>query len=212
MPLQPGEVCPKCHAAHNMSHCQAHSKRQGGDQCGRTPVQGMDICSTHGGRSPQALAARDARLAANERITGAAVATIRRPTRFAPVTNPLLELQLLAGEAKWWKETMSAWVEQLKSVRYGTDGGEAIRGEVILFERAMDRCANILFKIAQLNIDERLVRIEEQRRDMIVAAVLAGLEKVQLSDVDKAAVRAEVANRLRVMAAHPPAVIDGYVA
>lgn len=207
--LAPGQICPKCNAPHNMAHCQAHSRRQGGNQCERTPIAGMDVCSSHGGRSPLAQQARDARIQAGNAVAAAAVATIVRPTRFVPVTNPLLELQLLAGEAKWWKETMSDWVAQLKSVRYGTDGGEAIRGEVILFERAIDRCLNILVAIAKLEIDERLVRIEAQRRDMIVGAVLAGLDKIQLSDADKAIVRAEVASRLRIIAAHPANVIDG---
>lgn len=200
MTALPGAICPKCGAVHNPNHCHAHSKRQGGAQCQRPPCAGMTVCATHGGRSPQNVLARNDRFEVGNRLTSAAVATIRRPTRIDPVTDPLYELQVLAGEAKWWKEVMAGWVEQLKSVRYDTDGGEQIRGEVVLFERALDRLGYLLINIAKLNIDERLVRIEEERRTMILAALEAGFAVLELTPDQTARARAAVADRLRVLA------------
>lgn len=201
-------ICPKCGTVHRPDKCQAHSLRQGGGQCGSAPVHGLTTCFHHGGASPQALQIRDERTAINQAVAAASVAAIRRPSRIPPVTNPLLELQELAGEAKWWKQVMSDHVEQLRSLRYGTDGGEAIRGEIILFERAMDRCLAILIAIAKLEIDERLVRIEAQKRDMILTAIDAGLTAAGLTGPAAADARAATSARLRVLATHMPLAID----
>lgn len=168
-------------------------------------MSGMTVCRAHGGRSGQALAARDQQVIA--RHADLVTAVLRGPAVITPVTNPLEKLQELAGLAEWWMESMRAFVADLTILRYSTDGGEAIRGEVLLFERAMDRVNNILLGIAKLNIDERLVAIEENRRDMIVAAVVAGLTTVGLTDAQMAEARAATATHLRVLAARRPTQI-----
>lgn len=196
----PGLICDRCGTVHNPDHCQAHSKRQGGGQCERTPSIGMQVCSTHGGKTPKVIAARDQRIAVKNAETAAIVAY--RPGPIVPVTDPLRALQMLAGETLQWKNAMSQHVQHLRHMRYQTDGGEAVRAEVELFERAMDRVGQLLIALAKLNIDERLVRIEEQRKDMILAAIEAGLNKGGIAGAVAVEVKAEIARRLRVAAAH----------
>jgi hypothetical protein len=200
-PLHPVPVgiCGKCNRLHDPDKCHAHAKRQGGNQCQRPPTAGMTVCDTHGGKSPAAKAAREER-AATAVVANAAAIMYRRPAGgFRPVTNALEELNRLAGEALHWKEGITAWIEQLKSVRYGTDGGEAIRGEVILYERALDRCHEILVSIAKLNIDERLVAIEQGRKEMVLSALDAGFQAAGLTGEQATIARLAAAKRLRVI-------------
>lgn len=164
-----GPLCPKCGAVHDLTKCKAHSKLQRGAQCQRDPMAGQDVCASHGGRAKQNKAAAAVRAAEGQVRETLGYLTI------VPIDNPLASLQRLAGEAEAWKEACSEHVSRLRAMRYGTEGGEAIRGEIVLFERAMDRCLMVLATIAKLNIDERLVRIAEAQKMMVIQAIEASL-------------------------------------
>lgn len=196
MPVVPGGPCPKCGTVHDPARCQAHSKRQAGAQCQSHPVRGLTVCKTHGGGSPQSKAASATWQAAEQLKQKLGTLTV------VPVDNPLLELQHLAGEARAWKELCAAHVARLERMRYGTEGGEAIRGEILLFERAMDRCASVLALIAKLNIDERLVKIAEGQKEMILRALEAGLASAGVTGDAARTARQAAARHLRVVA--PP--------
>lgn len=188
-----GEVCAKCHVTHDPTRCKAHSKMQSGGQCQRMPMEGQAVCYTHGGRAPQNLAAAD-RAKTEEKLRktlGALVST--------PVANPLAELQALAGEAKAWKQICHDHMADLEKMRYGTEGGEAIRGEIILFERAIDRCAKILVDIVKLNIDERLVRVSEMQLDLVARALGAWMAEAGMTGEQQQEARRGVARHLRLV-------------
>jgi hypothetical protein len=186
-------ICPKCNQQHDPKLCKAHSKRQGGGQCQRLPMDGQVVCSTHGGRAPRAKAA--AEIAKTEKQIKKTLGRID----VTPVENPLLELQYLAGEVRGWKDKVATHVSELERLRYSTDGGEAIRGEIILFERALDRCAMVLTAIAKLDIDARLVKIAEAQQRMVIAAVEAALQAAGLTGPAAAEARITVARHLRAI-------------
>ena len=185
-------ACPKCRTAHDPARCKAHSKRQAGGQCQQHPMAGQEVCASHGGRAPQAKAA------AAVRTTEEQIRKTLGALTIVPVVNPLAELQDLAGEAKAWKQVCHDHMAALTAMRYGTEGGEAIRGEIVLFERALDRCLSVLATIAKLNIDERLVRIAEGQRDMVLAAIEAGLAKAGVTGALAVDAKVEAARHLRV--------------
>lgn len=153
------------------------------EPCKRYPIRGGTRCPIHGGASPQAKAKATERLAEQE--AGRAVARFRPES--TPVADPLTELSKLAGEVLAWKCFLADRVQELNSLRYSTDHGEAVRGEVLLFERALDRCAQVLGLIAKLNIDERLARISEAQAERITAAFLSACDEVGLTvrDADR---------------------------
>lgn len=190
----PDSVCQKCSNVHSPNKCKAHSKLQGGNQCQLPPMAGQSVCGSHGGRTQRSKAA------AAKRVTEANLRSTLGALTVVPVENPLAELQRLAGEARAWKELCASHVANLERMRYGMEGGEAIRGEIILFERAIDRCLAILGTIAKLNIDERLVRIAEAQRDMVIEALDAGIKKAGVSGPLALSARAEAARHLRVVA------------
>jgi len=193
VPLDP---CQKCGQVHDPSRCKAHSKRQGGSQCLKTPMVGQEVCDVHGGRSAMSKAKGLQRVAAEQLRAQLGTLTV------VPVQNPLEELQRLAGEARAWKELCAQHVAKLERMRYGTEGGEAIRGEILLFERAMDRCAQVLATIVKLDIDDRLVRIAEAQKTMILKALEAGLASVGVTGEQATTAKVAAARHLRAV---PPA-------
>jgi hypothetical protein len=116
----------------------------------------------------------------------------------APIADPLSELAKIAGQVVAWKDMLADKVNDLNSLRYSTEGGEQLRAEVALWERAMDRCEKFLTAMARLNIDERLARISERQADIIIKAVTATLAERGLSPEEQAEARRDVARRLRV--------------
>lgn len=190
----PDEPCTKCGVIHDPTRCQAHSRNRSGEQCGRWPVKGLVVCMTHGGRARQAKAAGAMRTLEEESRKVLGLLSI------TPVENPLVALQELAGEVVAWKGLMAEKVAELERLRYGTDGGEAIRGEVILFERAMDRCAQVLGLIAKLNIDERLVAVTEQQQRMVLTAINAGLMSIGATEQQANEAKQVAARHLRLVA------------
>lgn len=149
--------------------------------CKRSPVLGQTKCRQHGGIHKNTES--DRQRAQAERKINAAV----RRLNITPVEDPLSALKMLAGEVLAWKNEMSRHVGELEQVRYRAgDGGEQVRGEIQLFERAMDRCASVLTAIAKLNIDERLAAISEQQAQMLSAALFAAFDEAGLSITDTA--------------------------
>jgi hypothetical protein len=93
-----------------------------------------------------------------------------------PVTDPLTELARLAGQAVAWKDSMAAKVNELSGIRYSTEtDGEQLRAEIVLCERALDRCITTLGAMAKLNIEEWLAGIRRQTADMLERALEAAL-------------------------------------
>jgi len=126
-------------------------------------MQGSDKCRMHAGKR-----SADVKLDAQ---AARALARLDVP----PVDDPLSALALLAGQAIAWKDDMAAKVAELTSLRYSTEGGEQLRSEVALWERALDRCERFCVSMARLDIDERLTAIAEAQAEVILSVFSAAL-------------------------------------
>jgi hypothetical protein len=167
----------------NVPSCGAYC-RTTGEPCKNIPVVGQKRCRMHGGINPTTGAKRA------EVIAERQVAAIIGRLDIEPVEDPLTALKMLAGEALAWKDVLATVVSDLTVIRYRTDNAEQIRGEVAIFERAMDRCASILGMIAKLKIDERLATISEQQAALLTQALFASYEAAGLPITDVAARKA----------------------
>lgn len=158
---------------HDKRHCGAN-KRQGEGTCTRPAGWGTDHagygrCKLHGGSTPnQSRAAQLVKLESDARVLFDKVAP-----EVVPVTNPLAAYAVFAGRVMAWLDLMDSLLSDIDSARYRGATAEQIRGEVVLYERAMDRANTVLLSYAKLNIDERLVKIEEGKAAMVVDAVNA---------------------------------------
>jgi hypothetical protein len=186
-------TCDRCTRKHCKGrHCTGHSSTTG-DPCRNYPIKGHLVCKFHGGGTPQV------RRQAEKNLAEQAMREKLHQLNITPVDDPLTQLKLLAGEVLAWKEILREKVEYLKDLRYGTEMGEAIRGEVLLFERALDRCITVLGVIAKLNIDDRLVAIEEAKVAKIVDAIDATLDHLGLPVDQRLAAKKEMARHLRAV-------------
>lgn len=119
----------------------------------------------------------------------------------AAVTNPLEALQLLAGRALALEQVIGEKVNELRSLRYETEGGgEQIRGELQVLERAMDRCGRMLTDIAKLGIEDKLAGIRQRTLDMLERALDAALEASGAPLDGKAKAREAFKRNLKVVA------------
>lgn len=169
------------------ARCIATSKRTG-KQCGRTPAIGLDKCSMHAGISK------------DRRFAVAREAELQRELArldLAPVENPLKEIALVAAQVLWFKDQVAERVNELTSLRYSTEGGEQLRAEVALFERALDRCEKFLGTMARLRIDERLAAIEQAKADIVITAIEAALAKAGVTGQAAVEAKREAARHLR---------------
>lgn len=174
--------------------------RKTGKPCQRgagwdTTHVGHGKCKSHGGNIPGAAAKSERALAdakAREWFGEAIDA--------APVEDPLKALKILAGECLAWKDTCSGFLRELDGVEYTSEViGSQVRAQVLVWERALDRCEHVLLTIARLKIDERLASIERDKADMVIRAVEAGLRAGQVPPERWPLARRQAAAQLRVI-------------
>lgn len=167
------------------------ANRKSGGLCTGPRVKGHRVCRMHGAGSPQARAKAAGRLADE------AARTAVGKLGFTAVDNPLEALRTLAGEVTAFKDALRGHVEKLEQLRYEGEHAEQVRGEVAIYERALDRCATVLTAIARLNIDERLATIESAKVDKIVGAIDHVLGMLDLTVEQTLWAKGEVARKLR---------------
>jgi len=170
------------------SRCGA--KTRTGGKCTQRPLAGQVRCRMHGGKIPNALK-RGA-----ERVLEAKVRKLV-PDHVAPMANPLLSLLTVAAEAEAFKDALRSLVGDLGDrIRYsGAEGGEQLRAEVVVYERALDRVGRMCVDIAKLGLEERLVRQQEALGAGLITVLTAALAELG-QDPAEERVRSVVAAQL----------------
>lgn len=122
----------------------------------------------------------------------------------APVHDPIAQLAQLAGEIVALKDVLGEKVGGLRSWSYHEEGKkDEVRALVTLYERILSQCHRVLSDMARLDIDTRLVQINEAQADLlqrIVEAVLTS-PKVGLDRETQTVARAVLAQELNHAAA-----------
>ena len=172
-------LCEECQRVHEPDSCAGHTK-DAGMPCRRTTLRGERYCSHHArergaGARPrkdlERLAARAA-VAVPQFVPGprdipSVPGVIYNPAR-PPVENPVQELAEMAGILKGAFLAAGERVNELTSVGVETRaGGEQLRAEIQLWERLTGHLRALLVDMSKLNLEERLVRLEERKADMV---------------------------------------------
>lgn len=163
-------------------------RRKDGSPCKGPAVGGADKCRMHLGKKTQAVKVEHEARQVLARLDVQAV------------ENPLTVLAELTGQALAWRDVIAGKVNELWNLRYSTETGEQLRSEVVLFERAMDRCAKFAVEMARLNIDERLAKVTERQTEIVAGALAAALGEMGLSPEQQRDARSRVAGHLRSVA------------
>ncbi|MFF0127315.1 hypothetical protein ACFYTG_16535 [Streptomyces mirabilis] len=193
---------------HDRPKCGA-KKRQTEGLCERPSGWGTDHpgtgrCKLHGGST------RTQTVSAERRLVEAEARRLfeKVAPEIVPVDNPLEAYALFAGQVMAWLDLMRQLLDDVESPRYRGATAEQIRGEVVLYERAMDRANVVLGTYAKLGIDERLTRISEEQAHLLVIAVRAALAAAELSPDQQRLVEVEMARQLRALSSGGGAVRD----
>jgi len=149
------------------------ARTRAGGVCGNAAILGATVCRLHGGSIGRVKRSAALRVA-QEKATRA----IEREG-IAPLGEPVEMLRQLTAEAVQLKDYFADRLKALEELRYTAPGagGEQLRSEVALYERALDRSQKFLHDLAKLGLDTRAVQIDEARIVLLVAV----LEKVLAS-------------------------------
>jgi hypothetical protein len=133
-------------------------------------IKGGTVCYHHGGAAPQTRAAAEVRLR-TQAIQADAERTLAHEGITA-IDDPLAELGKLASGAKALMEALGARVNSLDQLEhFDAKNSPAIKAEVQMYERAMDRVHRLLDSLVKHGYAERQIQIQESEA-MLVAGVL----------------------------------------
>jgi hypothetical protein len=118
------------------------------------------------------------------------------------VANPLQALMEVAAEEMAFKDELAMRVVALEKNewRYENIAGEQIRGDIILYERALDRVTRSLTVLTKLGIEERLTKVTERQARIVEQAVVRAIEEIGLSPEMQDKAREAVGKHLRAAA------------
>lgn len=170
-----------------------------GERCQQTPLEGSDFCDFHQPDKTLFITPRTiSQRAVVHRIHKVAAEENVDTTR---VANPLQALLEIADEAQLLKEELRRRVVELKAEEWRYEGvaGEQIRGEILLYERALDRCARLLIQLTRLGIEERLARVTERQGYLINKALERALEEAGIDVDTQDKIRDSVSRHLRAV-------------
>jgi hypothetical protein len=182
-----GEVCRMCRQFHDPERCNDHrAKTEPLVQCGRPkPIDSL-LCHAHERANQKRRPSYETRIAqenAKIKALAAAVPTYLPPVilnaqpdlhnmQALPVDNPVVELSRMAGILRDAFERAGQRVNELASLSVETRaGGEQLRGEAVIWEKLIGHLRSVLVDMAKLGLDERLVRLEEKRAEMVAEAL-----------------------------------------
>ncbi len=169
-----------------------------GEPCRARPKTGSVLCGAHGGHLPKVKRAAQFRLARDE----AQQELIRRMKDDRQGRqDAVTELDRLAAEVIVFKDICRERIEQLNQIRYEGKTGEQIRAEIILYERALDRCNTVLATNIKLGIAERKQKLDEAQALLMVGVIKTILNRLDLSREQKAIAVKVVPEELRAISA-----------
>jgi hypothetical protein len=182
-------------------YCAAHDIPEGRRCRGKGrphyALRGQVLCGLHGGKAPRNLAAAARRLDKEKLVKQ--VARFLEKHGFESVTNPLEELQQVAGETVAIKDYLRGFVQKIEEIRYQGGAGEQIRGELQAYQAALRDTVNVLSIMARLDIDGRLVRVEEAKALLLIKAVNGALADAGVSGELAQRIRDAIADRLEAI-------------
>ncbi len=97
--------------------------------------------------------------------------------------GPFEAFAALASEAVALKDYFASRVTELR-VLHARSNDAAVRAEVALYERAMDRAGRFLTDWVRLGIDDRLVKVQEEQVRVVTEALDRTLDELGISHPD----------------------------
>lgn len=190
----------------------AGNKEGAGELCRKPRVPGGERCRIHGGKSPQAMAKAQRRVA--EAAALKAVATYGLAVDTNPVDALLDEVRWTAGHVAWLRERVQeveqdalVWgrtkVDDMRATEFaGVNTTEAAVPNIWLdlYQRERKHLVDVCKAAIAANIDERRVRLAERQGELLVNVIQAILRDLALTPEQNARVPEIVPRHLRAIA------------
>lgn len=87
-------------------------------------------------------------------------------------------------------------------------GGEQIRSEVVLYERALDRTANVLHQISKMAIAEKMVSLGKAQTELMVKILMGTITEMNMSVEDTKRIQSILLSKLKEQANLPQRTQD----
>ncbi len=172
------------------------------DICGKEPEEDSKYCTEHANR-PRALKEKeDKALTFVVEDTGGAAAvieTVQQPQESHEIATkeaykPTSIFDKVAGvldnALQFEEDARELYSERLRMAKNGDPealrykdkaGAEQTRGEVQVYERAMDRTIRAVTAIAKLNIDNQAMQMNKILKDIVKQTILRVLQRMEMS-------------------------------
>lgn len=164
--------------------CTAHTS--GGRPCRKPPIQGGDVCATHGGSAPQVRAAAQRRL--DMQAAARELAVLGEPIAIDPAAALLSLVHHKAGEVAWLRAMVQTDdVDDLvwgitREKEGGDDHGTTREAKPSIWwamlRTAEDQLAAYAAAAIKAGVEERRVRIEERQGALVAQVIRRSLEGV----------------------------------
>lgn len=140
------------------------------DRCPMWAIRGGSVCYHHGGSAPQVIAKAQERLKTRE--LEAYAGSVLAHEGLTTVEDPLTELSKLASASAQLMTALGQRVNSLQELEhFDAKNSPAIKAEVQMYERAMDRTARLYESLVKAGYTERQVKIAETEA-LLVAGVV----------------------------------------
>jgi hypothetical protein len=99
------------------------------------------------------------------------------------VTDPIRALSALAGEVVGLKDWLGERLSELGSEEWISRtklGAEQVSAWTQAYERSLDRCARVLIDVARLDLDERILRLDQAEAVLLAEAMGAAFDRCGL--------------------------------
>lgn len=178
--------------------CTKKSK-QSQQRCRRWAAPGQDCCVMHGANSPGARINAQKRLRAAE--AEAEAKAVLAHEGITPVLDPIEELGVLTSEVLALKDALARRVNSIRGELSTTNqlGTDALRVDVELYERALDRSGKFLDMLVRNGFEEKRIRITQAQASLVARAVEGILDAAGLTAEQYGRARAAAAVQFRAL-------------
>lgn len=151
--------------------------KNNGDQCGKYALTGATLCAQHGGKSPNVQKAI-ARRAQEEAARKALAAQPLWSQAAAPVTDPVEEMSLVAGQIRDARKRLMAQMAVLDNGCPCCGVGPDDHGRSRAHMELTKEFNRLLESMARIGIEDRKVKIQEAQVMLCVASLTYALNTV----------------------------------